>query len=164
MSTNARTDPPTEDEFADAQARLDEGLGTSGSLAADRELADRYDRLVLQPAREAYERKALALLSWWRVDELVGPDGDAGPTSASHLTRAVLERHVLLVLDAYRPRWVPARLWPRSRVAAAVVDHLHALGALPTAGGRHGRSDGMRGALVTPAEYDGGHLVEEPPE
>lgn len=67
---------PTEQEFADAQVRLDEGIGTDESLAADREVADRYDRLMLQPAQDAYERAldTQEPFARWDDDELsMGP-------------------------------------------------------------------------------------------
>lgn len=54
------TTDPAYAAFADAQARLDDGIGTHDELAADQLLVDAYDRDVLQPAQDDYERKAAA--------------------------------------------------------------------------------------------------------
>lgn len=54
--------PEAQQAFADAQARLDEGDYPPGEAGreqerADEELTDRYDRLVLQPAQDEFERQ-----------------------------------------------------------------------------------------------------------
>lgn len=60
MTDRTTTTDPAYAAFADAQARLDDGIGTPEEQAADQRLTDAYDRDVLAPAQYEYERKAAA--------------------------------------------------------------------------------------------------------